>query len=576
MNIFVAKFVPGSSKRRVASACGLGAVWINDVENDESQGSLAFQEPGREMILSLAFARFAPSMMFIARTGARGALSMCDLRSPGLDVSDALAPSATHVPLSSIAFHPRREYEFALASEGDTVLMYDARKLDGRRTDPIRAFSARRDAPSVAHRPSGVSCVTFSQNADSQRVELLANYRGAPLCIFDADASCDVDSGTPDLGAAPPSVPDGGTCAPLMAYEGRSNVTTFAKQAAFWGDDDAFVLTGGDCGSVFAWEKRTGQLVWRLPCDRDVVNCVAPHPAGLPLFAASGIDSSVKLCGVDGSDEKREPQWHWSEIRDAALCSLRGMQGAVDHAAFREKYPAPRAANALAAARVASCLSLAEGARARGAALFGAPDLMPGALHEFARGAAILRGMQPGAMLEKSTTALAGMLRTDFAESDDTLHIFRSFPADARRRATLLSKCELNMAAVLVRMGSRPFESGVPPDARVEQWRAVRVLCTRVLARDPRSVKALYRRARAFGAANTVPSLNDAIRDLKHALAVDPSCAAAAKLLRVMVQRKSVARKRLASNLRKAFTGSTSSSGSAEDGNADSSDNVMT
>jgi hypothetical protein len=114
----------------------------------------------------------------------------------------------------------------------------------------------------------------------------------------------------------------------------------------------------------------------------------------------------------------------------------------------------------------------------------------------------------------------------------------------------------------------------VHPDARVEQWRAVRVLCTRVLARDPRSVKALYRRARAFGAANTVPSLNDAIRDLKHALAVDPSCAAAAKLLRVMVQRKSVARKRLASNLRKAFTGSTSSSGSAEDGNADSSDNV--
>ena len=590
-NIFVVKFAPNCSGSRIVSACGAGAVMVHDVEfgsdtPGRSKSWLAFQEPERNMILSIAFAPFDPNMMFIARTGAQGALALCDLRSPGVDVNDALAMSTTRRSLTSIAFHPRREYEFALASEGNTVLVYDARKRD-----PLRSFAPWR-ADTVA---SGVACVAFSQRGIGQRTELLANYRGYPLCIFDADArvaeKADTESGSPSLGSGSLQPWDAShpiTSAPLMEYQGRNNVTTFAKQAAFWGDDDAFVLTGGDCGSIFAWEKRTGQLVWQASGDRDVVNCVAPHPAGLPLFAVSGIDSSVKLLSVDrdwsnssDGDDVRRRSPHWSQMRDAARCARYGMTGAVDHAAFRETHPAPcGAASAFDAARAATCLRLAEEARAQGATMFAHADQLHGALFAFAQGAALCRGMEPGSM-EFASASLSGMLRTDFAQSEDnTLHIFRSFPEEERRRVQLLSKCELNMAAVLVRLGASPRQSDASPHNIVEQWSAVRVLCSRVLARDPRSVKALYRRARAFGATNTILSCTAAIHDLKQALAVDPSCAAVAKLLRVMVQRKKEAKKRLASNLREALAGS-SSSGSrscstscapADDDNVDSND----
>ncbi|XP_042222907.1 DDB1- and CUL4-associated factor 6-like isoform X2 [Homarus americanus] len=77
-----------------------------------------------------------------------------------------------------------------------------------------------------------------------------------------------------------------------QCYKGHRNARTMIKEACFWGDDH--VMSGSDCGRVFAWERKTGRLVMLWEADRHVVNCLQPHPT-LPVLATSGIDYDLKL-----------------------------------------------------------------------------------------------------------------------------------------------------------------------------------------------------------------------------------------------------------------------------------------
>lgn len=64
------------------------------------------------------------------------------------------------------------------------------------------------------------------------------------------------------------------------------------KEATFWGNN--YIMSGSDCGHVFAWERKTGKLVMLLEADQHVVNCLQPHPT-LPYLATSGIDYDIKI-----------------------------------------------------------------------------------------------------------------------------------------------------------------------------------------------------------------------------------------------------------------------------------------
>jgi WD40 repeat protein len=65
--------------------------------------------------------------------------------------------------------------------------------------------------------------------------------------------------------------------------------------ANFLGPDDEFVVSGSDCGNVFIWRK-DGTLHSILEGDSATVNVIEGHPH-LPLFAASGLDTTVKVRG---------------------------------------------------------------------------------------------------------------------------------------------------------------------------------------------------------------------------------------------------------------------------------------
>jgi len=83
----------------------------------------------------------------------------------------------------------------------------------------------------------------------------------------------------------------------LKKFTGHRNARTMIKEAAWWGKD--FILSGSDCGHLFAWDRKSTKLVMMLEADRHVVNCVQPHPTD-PFLATSGIDYDVKLWAPTG------------------------------------------------------------------------------------------------------------------------------------------------------------------------------------------------------------------------------------------------------------------------------------
>ncbi|KAJ6515857.1 WD40 repeat-like protein [Mycena sanguinolenta] len=80
---------------------------------------------------------------------------------------------------------------------------------------------------------------------------------------------------------------------PRRRFAGARNVATI-KDVNFLGPDDEFVASGSDCGNLFLWQKSDGKLHSILEGDSTTVNVIEGHP-NLPLFAGSGIDTTVKL-----------------------------------------------------------------------------------------------------------------------------------------------------------------------------------------------------------------------------------------------------------------------------------------
>lgn len=105
--------------------------------------------------------------------------------------------------------------------------------------------------------PVSVSDVTFS----SKR-ELLANFSNDSVVLFDCNAPANATHG------------DNVFSSVLMTYKERSNEETFLKEANFM-NDEAYVVTGGDSGCLYAWEKYSGKL------------CLAAHSDTTILYATA-------------------------------------------------------------------------------------------------------------------------------------------------------------------------------------------------------------------------------------------------------------------------------------------------
>uniref|UniRef100_A0A7S3QS69 Uncharacterized protein n=4 Tax=Dunaliella tertiolecta TaxID=3047 RepID=A0A7S3QS69_DUNTE len=95
-------------------------------------------------------------------------------------------------------------------------------------------------------------------------------------------------------------------------FSGHRNSQT-VKGVNFFGASDEYVISGSDCGHIFIWQKRDGELKKLLRGDAWVVNCLEPHPWQPLVLATSGIENTIKIWsptseGVQPLDQEKTKQ----------------------------------------------------------------------------------------------------------------------------------------------------------------------------------------------------------------------------------------------------------------------------
>ena len=68
------------------------------------------------------------------------------------------------------------------------------------------------------------------------------------------------------------------------------------KGVSFMGVADEYIVSGSDCGYVYIWSKQDGKLQRLVKGDRNVVNCLEPHPYLPATLATSGTQLSLSPC----------------------------------------------------------------------------------------------------------------------------------------------------------------------------------------------------------------------------------------------------------------------------------------
>uniref|UniRef100_A0A183V2V0 WD and tetratricopeptide repeats protein 1 n=1 Tax=Toxocara canis TaxID=6265 RepID=A0A183V2V0_TOXCA len=89
---------------------------------------------------------------------------------------------------------------------------------------------------------------------------------------------------------------------------GHCNTNTDIKEAVWFGGRDEYIAAGSDCGSLLMWERKSGALVKAFEADKNILNCVQPHPTTC-LLATSGIEHVIRFwqpLPEEGVENRRE------------------------------------------------------------------------------------------------------------------------------------------------------------------------------------------------------------------------------------------------------------------------------
>lgn len=275
-NVFYAKDLPnhGSPMEWIISCAADGRVGLLNAVNKSCR--LLYRHRGRAHRIGM----IAQNPRCFWSAGEDGVACLFDIRiatssegaDPALKVHfQPRLSSSAHAAIYSVAPHPSRPHELALAGACNKVAIYDIRK----------PYVATEQHCPGHLRSSSVHVTGSRYSADGHL--LLATYNDEDVYTF--STSGDVDEDSQERGY-------------LQRYSGHRNNDT-VKQVAFLGGDE-FIVSGSDCGHVFIWETASSMLVNVLHADRSgAVNCLSEHPS-LPYLAVSGLDSEAKVFAPTG------------------------------------------------------------------------------------------------------------------------------------------------------------------------------------------------------------------------------------------------------------------------------------
>ena len=222
-----------------------------------------------------------------------------------LFVCKSLLDKSMYMPivhLNAIAIDPRNANHFAIAGSDEYAQLYDIRKY---KWDGSSDFGQPIDCFCPLHLISdcqvGITGLDFSDQS-----ELLASYNDEFIYLFSKDQGLGPYPAPPSRGSAMDVEPGDGSCvdhgSPSHAmdaeygprvYKGHRNCDT-VKGVNFFGPNCEYVVSGSDCGRIFIWRKKDGELLRVMEGDKHVVNCIEPHPYAT-MIASSGIEHDIKV-----------------------------------------------------------------------------------------------------------------------------------------------------------------------------------------------------------------------------------------------------------------------------------------
>ncbi|QDZ26083.1 WD40 repeat domain-containing protein [Chloropicon primus] len=185
------------------------------------------------------------------------------------------------VPINSVNHDPlslgRR---FALAGSDKYVRVYDYRYL--KESEPVQMYTAN-DVQTGCY----ITCLDYSCHG-----ELLATFSEDFIYLFPkfgSDNKTVHSANQEEAETAPAEV-----CSDMQVYKGHLNCDT-VKGVTFFGPNDEFVASGSDCGHCFIWDKHNADVLQAFKADKDILNCIQPHPHESMTLATSGLDHNCKI-----------------------------------------------------------------------------------------------------------------------------------------------------------------------------------------------------------------------------------------------------------------------------------------
>ncbi|KAH9322174.1 hypothetical protein KI387_016813, partial [Taxus chinensis] len=285
-NIFQARIMPFTDDCSIVSCAADGQVRFSQVRED---GCVNTRRIGKHhgRAHKLAIEPGSPHIFFSC--GEDGIVQHFDLRThPATKLFTCYAFHANgshHAPivrLNAITIDPRNPNCFAIGGSDEYARVYDIRnyKWDASSNEdcPVNSFSPRHLI--------GNDRVHITGLAYSNQSELLVSYNDELIYLFQKEMGLG-----PCLNSASSEMSE--EIEVPQVYEGHRNAQT-VKGVNFFGPNTEYVVSGSDCGRIFIWKKKGGQLVHLMRGDKDVVNCLEPHPH-MTVLATSGIEKTIKI-----------------------------------------------------------------------------------------------------------------------------------------------------------------------------------------------------------------------------------------------------------------------------------------
>ncbi|GAB2291907.1 hypothetical protein Dimus_026157 [Dionaea muscipula] len=302
-NVFQAKFMPLTNDRTIVTCAADGQVRLAQIS--ESGGvvtSLLGSHQGRAHKLAIE-----PGSPYIFYTsGEDGLVQHFDLRTKS--VTKLFTCHSTHdrrgvVNLNAITIDPRNPNFFAVAGSDEYTRLYDIRKYKWNGSaeidQPVNFFCPEH---LVGDELVGITGLAFSDQSEllvsyNEHIYLFTKDMGLgpnPLLSSSASISSEARESGPDESTETSQsrtnvIEKSGP----QVYKGHRNRET-VKGVSFFGPKCEYVVSGSDCGRIFIWRKKGGELIRVMPGDKDVVNCIEPHPHA-PMLASSGIETDIKI-----------------------------------------------------------------------------------------------------------------------------------------------------------------------------------------------------------------------------------------------------------------------------------------